>query len=582
MSSDDFYPSDPGIEQHVSIFLLGFRHRVSAKHLDDWHARCERLGWSVHPFLCQRPEPFQAFVDARAFGPHDVMTTVARDTVFGTTWGDDPRFDGTTDGRNHRGFIEARLSSHRTWGGYVDNLLLTRDRGRCGWLNAPLRTVGRSGTELHFEIPWVDLWLFDDQCGLLAFKVALQRATPRAGAGHAPTLTDLGELHRRLRDWRDARVTVSRVDGDGSPIGFWDKVVFESWLGIGRPGSHLLLRDDEPVEAVFDSSSRYCKLLTGVQTGELGDEAEEMAWSAPLADPLPGYPYQRHYEELQRGDWGNAMLALQAAAIAGYPSFRDLFLFELATTSDAGDAGGHGGRRGWQVSREYVRRLFDAGGIDIWEYWSGLALRDVCAFVSWSRSMPLILDGQLEARYYPLYACVYHLRLELDHIAGNCVDHNMMDTQRLRAELRRFELFRSRYWFKEVTRDAQGVEVFAKMKRGLQIDVLFEAVSEEVNEVGDYLEAVIERGRQALMTLLLIAAYPLYLWLGQAAELPAVQALVGQLKALNAAQPWLGLLLILGVSLASALLLALLWKPTARLLGRLLQPIIAHFAQHRW
>lgn len=578
MTSDSFYPGDTGIEQHVSIFLLGFRHRISAKNLREWYGRVERLGWDLHPFLCQQPEPFKAVVGERFFGPHDVMTSIARDTVFGTTWGDDPRFEGRLD----RCFLEARLSRHRTWGGFVENLLLTRDRSRCDWLGVPLRAVGRSGTELRFEIPWVDLWLFDDQCGLLAFKVDLQQVRPESGVERSPTLTDLSELHRHLRDWRDYRVTISAGDADSSELAFWKEVVFESWLGVGRPDSHLLMRDGESLEDVFDSSGRYCKLLTGLQMAELSGDAEEMAWSVPLADPLPGYPYERHLEELQAGDWGNAILAFQAAAMAGYPSFRDLFLFELATTSDEGAAGGHGGRRGWQVSLEYVRRLFDEGGIEIWEYWSGLALRDVCAFVSWSQSMPLVLKGQLEARFYPLYACVYHLRLELDHISSNCIDHNMMDAQRLRAELRRFELFRSRYWFKEVTRDFQGVEVFGRMKRGMQVDELFEAVSEEVNEVGEYLERVTERGRQVLMTLLVVAAYPVYLWMQQAAQLPFVQALFAQLKAFNNAQPLPGLILILCLSLALAILLALAWRPSARLLGRFLQPIITYFAQHRW
>lgn len=578
MASDSFYPGDTGIEQHVSIFLLGFRHRISAKNVKEWHGRVERLGWDLHPFLCQQPEPFKAVVGERFFGPHDVMTSIARDTVFGTTWGNDARFEGRLD----RCFLEARLSRHRTWGGFVENLLLTRDRSRCDWLGVSLRTVGRESTELIFEIPWADLWLFDDQCGLLAFKVDLQQARPASEPERAPTLTDLSNLHGHLRDWRDGRVTVSRRDGDGSKLAFWKTVVFESWLGLSRPDSHLLMRDGEPVEDVFDSSSRYCKLLTGVQMGELGGGADEMAWSVPLADPLPGYPYERHFEELQQGDWRNAMLAFQAAAMAGYPSFRDLFLLELATTSEEGAAGGHAGRRGWQFSLEYIRRLFDEGGIEIWEYWNGLALRDVCAFVSWSQSMPLVLKGQLEARFYPLYACVYHLRLELDHIAGNCVDHNMMDAQRLRAELRRFELFRSRYWFKEVTRDFQGVEVFGRMKRGMQVDELFEAVSEEVNEVGEYLEGVTERGRQALMTLLVVAAYPVYLWLQQAAQLPFSEALFAQLKALNAAHPLLGLILILCLSLGLAMLLALAWKPSARLLGRFLQPITSYLAQHRW
>lgn len=124
--------------------------------------------------------------------------------------------------------------------------------------------------------------------------------------------------------------------------------------------------------------------------------------------------------------------------------------------------------------------------------------------------MPLVREGQLERRYYPLYAYVYHLRMELDFIASSYVDHNLVDVQRLRDQLRRFEVLRSRYWFTEVTREFQGIEIFNQMKRGMRIDELFDSVSEEVNEVGEYLERVVERGRQALVAMLLVAAYPVY------------------------------------------------------------------------
>lgn len=577
MPATGFYPGDTAIEQHLSILLLGFRHRVSAPHVQEWHARAERLAWTPHPYLRGQPDPMQVQCGDRLFAPHQVLTPTVRETVFGTTLRDDPRFSGPSD----RPFLQARLSRRRDCGGHVENLLLTRDAHRCDWLGVPLYLEGPSDSKLVFVLDWVDLWLFDDHCGILAFKVELTGVLSAGGAQGSPTLTDLSELHGQLRDWRDDSVRIARVDGDGSTHAFWRQVVFETWLGTGRHDSHLLMRDGEPAEAVFDGAGRYCRLLTGVQMRELGTDSEEMAWSAPLADPLPGYPYHQHFDELQRGEWGSTALAFQAAVIAGYPSFRDLFLLELATTSREGAAGGHAGQRGWQFSLDYIRHLFQGGGIKIWEYWSGLALRDVCAFVAWSKSMPLVWRGQLEARYYPLYAYVYHLRLELDHIASNCVDHNLIDAQRLRDQLRRFEIFRSRYWFIEVTRDFQGVEVYGRMKQGMRIDELFASVSEEVKEVGDYLERILERGRQALVAMVLVAAYPIYVWGEQVRQLPAVEAVVAQLKAFNAVHPGLGLLAILGLSLGLGLLLVLLWKPSARLFGRLLQPIFASIAQHR-
>ncbi len=545
-----FYPGTTALEGQVSIFLLAFRHAVSYDGVDDWLGRVERLGWCVHPYLPAAPEPFRTECEGRIFAPQQVLTPTALTTIFGHTWGTGGRRDWAADRR----LLRDRLSPRHGRARHVENLLLTRDPERCRWIGRCLQASPPPTTDaLVFTIEWVDVWLFDDNSGLLAFKARLEEVRPTPGAARSPTLTDLGGFHRYLRDWRDRDVKVVPASGQGPERRFWEDLVCGEWLGGETPGGHLLMGNGTRPQDRFDGFSHYCKLLTGVQLGEVGDGEEAFAWSSPLADPLAEYPYRRHFGELRTGEWGNALAAFQAAAIAGYPTYRDLFLIELATTSDEGAAGGHGGRRGWQYSNEYLRRLLETDGIEIWEYWSGLAVRDVCAFVSWSREMPLIRGGQLEGRYYPLYAHAYHLRFELDDIGAHCVDHDLVDNRRLRIQLRRFETFRTRYWFKEVTRDSQGVEVFTRMRRGLEVDALFASVSEEVREVGEYLEGRAERGRQLLVTLLIAAAYPLYVWFKDASGNTWIGPLLERYTQFNSMYPWWALgaavLMILGLFL---------------------------------
>lgn len=576
-STSRFYPGSTVIEDHVSIFLLGFRHAVSLANFPAWEGRVRDLGWHVHPYLLNDPEQSWVCCEDRKFAPQPVLTPAASKTMLGHTFGEGAERDRDTEAR----ILRHRLSPRHGKANHVENLLLSRDPARCAWLGKRIYARLAADRVVGFFIDWVDLWLFDDESGLIAFKARVDASAAPAGDPGLLTLSQLSELHRYLRDCQDVSVTVSTSSQYKSEQQFWKDVVFGAWLGRYEPGRDLLMRDGRPSSEVFDGFSRYCKLLTGVQVGEMGTGEEEFAWSSPLADPMSDYPYVRHFAELQRGEWTNAILAFQAASIAGYPSYRDLFLVELATTSREGDAAGHDRKRGWQYSIEYIRKLLDEGGIEIWEYWSGLALRDVCAFVAWSESMPLIRGNQLEARYYPLYAHAYHLRFELDSIAQNCVDHDLIDNQLLRTQLRRFETFRSRYWFKEVTRDFVGVEVFERMKKGMQVDALFETVSTEVNEVGDYLGAMAERGRQALIALAIAAAYPVYAWFNLASTHTWLGSLLDAYKRLHVSHPWPALAAAVVVTVVLFVLLAYVWTRTAPKVARLLQRVYAWIDRNR-
>lgn len=570
-----FYPGRTTVEQQVSIFLLGCRHAVSWRRFDDWFPRVGRLGWLPHPFLLTVPGPSPVCgPEKRLFGPQLVLTPPALAALFGETWG-----DGVQEPQRNsdaiRDLFRARLSSREGDAKHVENLLLTRDAARCPWLGVPLTAQIPAGPSVVFTVEWADLWLFDDASGMLAIKARLDSVTAVGEETRVPTFSDIGAFHRYLRDWQDQRVTVRRTSDPGATAPFWEAVVFTGWLGAGETGQHLLMQDGKPSKAVFDDCSRYCKLLTGIQVTEIASK-DELAWSSPIADPPGQSPDDRQGEEVPGGRPGNALMAYQAASMAGYPTYRDLLVFELATTSAEGAAGGHRQQRGWQYSMDYVRHAMEEGGIRIWEYWDGLALRDVCAFVAWSDSMPLIKGGQLEARYYPIYVHAYHLRHELDGIASQCIDHDLVETKRLRDELRRFQIFRSRYWFREVTRDFQGVEVFRRMKRGMEVDDLFETVSAEVREVSEYLEGMSDRGRQALIVLMVVAGYPLYLWFTFAGD--TVTSMVDNMVD---AQPLVALGVTVLLIVALAALFFLTWTSWAPKIGRWLHQAYAWLARER-
>lgn len=569
---EEVYPGPTEVQSHVSILTLAFRHQIRGRQVRHWAPAAADRHWRVHPYMRHDR------TSTRNFAPFISLSVPGHRALLGQDWAAEPEPDLRPD----EAIIRERL-------GKTDqcNLLLTLAPSATNQLGKELETWqanARQPEVFRFFVEWGDLWVFDDASGMLAFGLRLVGGDEATGGEVPIRLTQLARFHRHIRDWHDRGIRVRPAQDDGDGVRFWDELVFGSWLGLraeqGSRGTSLLggCTSAKP-EHHMDGSGRYARLLTGVQLPEVADGATGLAWDSPLTDLSAEFQYQPHLDALKNGVWHPSMQSYQAGVIAGYPTFRDLVLFEVATVSDEGAAAGLNGQRGWQYSLDYIRRIMDRQGIEVWEYWSGLALRDVCAFVSWSDAMPLIRSHQLEARYYPLFVYAYHLRFALDTMAEDSVDHDLVEIRKLRGQLRRFQEFRSRYWFKEVSIDFQGVEVFEKIKAAANIDAIYATVSEELNEVSNYLETVGARGRQALVTLVLAAAYPVYVWFTYAGEHAGLAWLAEQYRDFNSNHPLPALLAAVALTALSFTALALLWTRFGPRLSRRLQRIYSWLAR---
>lgn len=570
--TEAFYPGPTDVQSHVSILTLAFSHQIRPRQVDQWAAVTVKHGWRAHPYMRRDSTA------TRQFAPFISLSVPGHRALLGHDWSR----DAATDERPDATIIKERL-------GKPDqrNLLLTLEGSAINRLGETLETWQARQDEpefFRFMIEWADLWVFDDESGMLALSLRLGGSDNSPDRNEQIPMTRLARFHRHIRDWDDHGIRVRGTQDEGDGFRFWHDLVFESWLGLrpGQAGAGISLLGGcttaRPQDHM-DGSGHYARLLTGVQLPEVADGAEGLAWDIPLTDVSAEFSYQIHLDALKSGTWHPSMQSYQAGVIAGYPTFRDLVLFELATVSDEGAAGGLNGERGWQYSLDYMRRMLDEQGIDVWEYWSGLALRDVCAFVSWSDSMPLIRRNQLEARYYPLFVYAYHLRFALDSMAEDSVDHDLVEIRNLRHQLRRFQQFRSRYWFKEVSIDFQGVEVFEKMKLGMNIDAVYTTVSDELNEVSGYLETVGTRGRQALVTLALAAAYPVYVWFTYAGEHVGLAYLAETYRHFNSNQPLLAGFSAIALTALSFTVLALAWTRFGPRLSRRLQRVYSWLAR---
>jgi len=86
------------------------------------------------------------------------------------------------------------------------------------------------------------------------------------------------------------------------------------------------------------------------------------------------------------------------------------------------------------------------------------------------------------------YATVRDLiRYALDRLSEEVIDSNMADIMKGREIREKFVRFRNQYWFHEVTTDFLGFEVFEKMKLGMDVSPVYEAVKDEVEQVSAHI-----------------------------------------------------------------------------------------------
>ena len=497
------------LENHYSIFSIAFRHSVSYKTLVPWKKKIDDLGWRPHDFL--RGSGPRSGIEEESekgvtpFLPQIIFTPNAQEMTFG--------FSGTQPNKLDDEVFKNRLNPNKgiinkTNKHHIDNIILSLDPSPANYLKKYISIKTSKDSFITFTIEWADTWFFNDETGILSFKAKISSVTD-SGTSRSPLLGDINTLNRLLRDTSNSGPNIYCNDEQTSEISFWDNLVFQLWLGSNKTYKGNLFSPDKKSDDFrrehIDANTRYAKLLTMSRLPNLAAGEAEFLWNAPVTDPAVDFqPYYQHAEKKQ---WHETFSAYHFATMENYPTRGDYLLYDLATCGDTGDAGGFTGKRGWQVSPEYLRSLLQDNSIEIWEYWRGIALHDTLAFLAYDESMPI--DWQAEAYYYPLHTYLYHIQFRLNCFSEEIIDEELSDVLQAREIKNRFYIFRNQYWFRDITVDFQGVEITDKLKTGLEIDTLYEMVESEIADVSEFIDEKINKGKQSLLAFLLLAFYPI-------------------------------------------------------------------------
>jgi hypothetical protein len=181
-------------------------------------------------------------------------------------------------------------------------------------------------------------------------------------------------------------------------------------------------------------------------------------------------------------------------------------LYELATCTDTSAPN-------YIPDKKYLATLLDQGMISFWDNWKGLTLRDNTVFLGTGESefIKVALPHNIECDYLHLYLFTAFQKLRLSMTFGELIRRQVDLSKNLR-EARRlwnsFIMFQNRYWFAEVTRKAQGVELYRYFQRGLGTLPMYQEMQEEVSELQEFYERKFERRNNQLLYFLTLVGLP--------------------------------------------------------------------------
>lgn len=364
------------------------------------------------------------------------------------------------------------------------------------------------------RVKWIDLVLSTQGVGFLLINVGLDE--------EAPTVKRLNDMHYYLRTIQPPSL--------GWRLAEW---------GIELPSGPMRLESRDLVDF----------LLQGCTAGGDGH-------IRPLAEFAPG---ARRYTASQEGQvygevfrlfsyvcLGESAPARASAAIEGFDKPEIRILYELATCTNCSEPE-------YIPHPDYLRRLLQHSQIALWKNWQGLALHDNVVFLGLApdRFTTGALPHNVEHDYFNLYLLVLFQKIRLSMMFGELIrreanlPRNLKEARRLWDAFIRFE---NHYWFSEVTRKPQGIELYHRFQEGVQVRPLYEEMRVEVRQLRDHYEQRIARHVNSLLNFLTFVGLPA----GLLVELFS--------NALVPKATWAQFFLTAGIAYAGIALLWLLWR----------------------
>lgn len=301
------------------------------------------------------------------------------------------------------------------------------------------------GKKIKILISEIDVWILDANIAFFVLKFELP-------VENKISLNEIScMVNRNLRDFRDLM-----VENNNIRVKYQKEVSnFIDWIfELTKTGEKTFLNIEKNDFERYEfypiyNSSYYAKMLTAVHV----DIDEEILKKI-----------ESDYEE-----------ELKTIEIDGTGVIEEV-PFLLATTSEFYP------QKLWEANESYINETVSKGGINIWKYWSGLAVKDSLAFFSINEGGGMIVSACRSVNYF-----IYILNLYVNYRV-KLLEHMLIENKDfidIESDLKKLEevqKLHNMFMSEEIAVKFQPNEIHKSIMKGLETKELFDEVEDNINK----------------------------------------------------------------------------------------------------
>ena len=305
---------------------------------------------------------------------------------------------------------------------------------------------------VNFLLDGLDLLIVDKHIAFFTIKTQLP-------LNDESTINDISsKFNRNMRDFRSMYVdvttkTFSNDPSQGVNVFDWfsSLVEFEDKSLLSRTENKLQdIQNKKEYYPLFNASYN-AKMITAMHVDEMSVAGEEI-------------------ESAFTGD----MLTMNIDGTS--PLEETPYL--LATSSELYPT------KGWEGNEEYINEQIGNGQINIWKYWSGVALHDSLAFFSIGEGSSAIVNTSRNS-YYFIYMLNLYATYKMRYFEHKLIDNDFVSIENIRPLFSDLQRLKNQYMCTELSSLFQPNAVHEAIKGSMKTDDMYD-------EIKDNIEATLE------------------------------------------------------------------------------------------
>ena len=317
------------------------------------------------------------------------------------------------------------------------------------YLSHKIKNIALTYKNINIILTEIDLWIMDGEIAFFVYKIEL----PSNQDIDVNTISTL--INRELRDYHLLTIDIDKNElyyndkDKGRPLVDYFKSLTlnktkTSFLNISVKGNESTLCANQKS---ISNSTYYAKMITALHINENSiKENDSYQEIAPLMDTLS-----------------------ESATI-------DLGIMEelsyLLGTTSSFDFDSEPTYIGYEG---YIYPMIQENGINIWKYWSGIAMQDSLSFFSIDKGRSGIVFNSKTSIYF-MYIINLFVNTRLKYLENYLIDKDFINIERVLPSVREIQIIKNHYIATEIAKKFQPNYINKKISIGLQNDVLLEEV----------------------------------------------------------------------------------------------------------